>query len=80
MLAERLEMKFQSYEMFPCGSYSFIRVTRPGGKSEDLPLYGSGGWRPFGQTALDQAIVAYLDCFCQLENVLKTKFPPVKFL
>jgi len=42
---------------------------------EELPLYGTGGWRPFGQPALDQALVAFLDCFCQLESALRARFP-----
>lgn len=75
VIAEKLSMKFTDYEIFPCGSYSFIRAHRPDGKTEDLPLYGSGGWRPFGQPALDQAIVAYCECFSEIENRLKAKFP-----
>ncbi|KAI1733198.1 autophagy protein apg6 domain-containing protein [Ditylenchus destructor] len=75
VIAEKMGMKFTDYEIFPCGSYSFIRAHRPDGKTEDLPLYGSGGWRPFGQPALDQAIVAYCECFSQVEARLKAKFP-----
>uniref|UniRef100_A0A915CPZ7 Uncharacterized protein n=1 Tax=Ditylenchus dipsaci TaxID=166011 RepID=A0A915CPZ7_9BILA len=75
VMAEKLNMKFSGYEVFPCASHSFIRAQRAAGKIEDLPLYGSGGWRPFGQPALDQALVAYLECFCQLETRLKAKYP-----
>lgn len=74
-----MEIKFTNYEIIPSGSNSLIRVQRSNNKIEELPLYGCGGWRPFGQPLLDQAIVAYMDCFCQLEAQLKTHFQPVNF-
>uniref|UniRef100_A0A914DSZ7 Atg6 BARA domain-containing protein n=1 Tax=Acrobeloides nanus TaxID=290746 RepID=A0A914DSZ7_9BILA len=61
------------------GSHSFIRAHRPdSSKPEELPLYGNGGgWKPFGhqQAALDKGIVAYVECFCQLEAFIKKRFP-----
>ncbi|KAH7731054.1 Autophagy protein Apg6 containing protein [Aphelenchoides avenae] len=76
VMAEYLELAFNDYEIVPCGSHSFIRLRTSGEKSEELPLYGTGGWRPFGQSALDQGIAAYLDCFRQFESRLKSYFPP----
>jgi hypothetical protein len=69
---------FGDYQLVPCASHSFIRVTRtPGDKLEELPMYGAGGWRPFGQTGLDQALVAFLDCLSQVERQLRTYYPSV---
>lgn len=77
VLAEKINMKFDGYEICPCGSYSFINVINSKNIKKELMLYGNGGWRPFGQSNLDQAIVAYIECFCQLENCLKSHFPLV---
>lgn len=79
MITEQLEMKLSDLEIVPCASYSFIRARKSNGKMEELPLYGSGGWRPFGQTGpgLDQAIVALLDCISQIEKQLQRYFPLV---
>lgn len=79
-MAEKINMKFEDYEICPSGSYSFIRAVRNNNSRQELTLYGNGGWRPFGQSNLDQAIVAYMDCFCQLENRLKSYFPSVFFI
>uniref|UniRef100_A0A183BZF3 BZIP domain-containing protein n=1 Tax=Globodera pallida TaxID=36090 RepID=A0A183BZF3_GLOPA len=75
VIAERLDFEFVSYELVPCGSTSAIRIlpkngttTAPISTAEELPLYGSGGWRPFGQQALDKALVAFMDCVCQLPS------------
>lgn len=78
VITEQLEMKLSDLEIVPCASYSFIRARKSNGKMEELPLYGSGGWRPFGQTGpgLDQAIVALLDCISQIEKQLQRYFPP----
>jgi len=77
VISERFNMKFTGYTIVPCGSYSFIRTERQSGKTEELPLYGSGPWqRPFGQPSIDQAIVALVDCFSQIENKLKSHFTP----
>lgn len=75
-MAEKINMKFDDYEICPCGSYSFINAIC-GSNKQELMLYGNGGWRPFGQSNLDQAIVAYMECFCQLEIRLKSHFPLV---
>ncbi|KAI3416366.1 autophagy protein 6, variant 2 [Globodera pallida] len=82
VIAERLDFEFVSYELVPCGSTSAIRIlpkngttTAPISTAEELPLYGSGGWRPFGQQALDKALVAFMDCVCQVEQRLKQYFP-----
>lgn len=90
VIAERLGMEFIGYELVPCGNSSFIRVHKQqsdqqtnrqsGSKTElnsmeELPLYGSGGWRPFGQAPLDKALVAFMDCFIQVEQRLKQYFP-----
>lgn len=72
-----MDFKFSNYEIVPCGSTSLILARRSNNKIDELPLYGSGGWRPFGQPLLDQTLVAYMDCFCQLEAHLKTFFQPV---
>jgi len=75
VIAERLGIHFTDYEIVPCASFSFIRARRSSGKVDELPLYGSGGWRPFGQSALDQALVAYMECFAHVEQHLRQYFP-----
>lgn len=80
VIAMKLNMTFTGYELVPCGNASFIRVTKPqtlsnGTRSEELPFFGSGGWRPFGQPALDKGLIAFMDCFLQVEQRLKQYFP-----
>uniref|UniRef100_A0A1I8BAH9 APG6 domain-containing protein n=1 Tax=Meloidogyne hapla TaxID=6305 RepID=A0A1I8BAH9_MELHA len=67
VISERLGIEFVGYELVPFGSCSFIRSLRKenSDKIEELPLYGSGGWRPFGQPTLDKALIAFMDCFIQ---------------
>nr|CAD2168288.1 unnamed protein product [Meloidogyne enterolobii] len=82
VIAERLGIEFVGYELVPFGSCSFIRSLRKDNsdKIEELPLYGSGGWRPFGQPALDKALIAFMDCFIQVEKRLKQHFPGTQLL
>nr|CAD2202736.1 unnamed protein product [Meloidogyne enterolobii] len=82
VIAERLGIEFVGYELVPFGSCSFIRSLRKenSDKIEELPLYGSGGWRPFGQPALDKALIAFMDCFIQVEKRLKQHFPGTQLL
>ncbi|VDD87578.1 unnamed protein product [Enterobius vermicularis] len=60
--------ELEDYKIFPMGNHSFIRVLSTG---EDLPLYGSGGFKPFGQKNFDEAISAYVECFRQLEKYIQ---------
>nr|CAD2206844.1 unnamed protein product [Meloidogyne enterolobii] len=82
VIAERLGIEFVGYELVPFGSCSFIRSLQKqnSDKIEELPLYGSGGWRPFGQPALDKALIAFMDCFIQVEKRLKQHFPGTQLL
>uniref|UniRef100_A0A0N5AYW3 Beclin-1-like protein n=1 Tax=Syphacia muris TaxID=451379 RepID=A0A0N5AYW3_9BILA len=57
--------ELDDYKIFPMGNHSFIRVLATG---EDLPLYGSGGFKPFGQKNFDEAIIAYVKCFRHLQK------------
>lgn len=71
------DFHLRDYEIFPMGNYSFIRVLATGA---ELPLYGSGGFKPFGQKKFDEAICAFLNCFCQwqthIEVYLKITYFP----
>jgi beclin 1 len=68
-----LDLVFTDYDIIPCGSHSFLKA-KNGGDKDELPLYGNGGWRPFGQAALDQGIVAFMECFREFEAKIKTHF------
>ncbi|CAD5219520.1 unnamed protein product [Bursaphelenchus okinawaensis] len=74
VMCRHVNLKLENYEIVPFGSHSIIRHFK-GNKTEEYQLYGSGSWRPFGLSTLDHGIVALVDCFCQLENKLKEKFP-----
>lgn len=62
--------QLEDYKIFPMGNHSFIRVLATG---EDLPLYGGGGFKPFGQKNFDEAISAYVKCFCQLQKYIEAQ-------
>ncbi|CAD5226258.1 unnamed protein product [Bursaphelenchus xylophilus] len=74
VMCRHVSLKLENYEIVPFGSHSIIRHLK-GSKVEEYQLYGSGSWRPFGLSTLDHGIVAFVDCFCQLENKLKENFP-----
>ncbi|VDM41254.1 unnamed protein product [Toxocara canis] len=59
------DFRLRDYEVFPMGNYSFIRVLASG---VELPLYGSGGFKPFGHKKFDEAMCAFMNCFCQLQD------------
>ena len=72
MLFKNLEgCQLKDYEIFPMGNHSFIRVIASG---EDLPLYGSGGFKPFGQKTFDEAISAFVKCLTQLQKYIQVSF------
>jgi hypothetical protein len=77
VMCRHVNLTLSGYEIVPCGSHSFIRVTKPDKKVVECRLYGTGSWKPFGDAQLDQGIVAYVKCFCQLETKLKEIFPKV---
>uniref|UniRef100_A0A914ZR87 Beclin-1-like protein n=1 Tax=Parascaris univalens TaxID=6257 RepID=A0A914ZR87_PARUN len=64
------DFHLRDYEIFPMGNYSFIRVLATGA---ELPLYGSGGFKPFGQKKFDEAICAFLNCFCQWQTHIESR-------
>lgn len=53
------------YHVIPVGSHSFVRCLDNGA---ELPLFGSGGFKPFGHKKLDEGICAFMECFCQLQR------------
>ncbi|VDN18814.1 unnamed protein product [Gongylonema pulchrum] len=59
------DFHFSVYRIVPMGSYSFVQCID---SDVDLPLFGSGGFKPFGQKKLDEGICAFMDCFCQLQK------------
>ncbi|KAI6217566.1 Beclin-1-like protein [Aphelenchoides fujianensis] len=75
IMCQHANLKLERHEIVPCGSHSFIRVTKPDRKVVECRLYGSGSWKPFGNAQLDQGILAFVDCFLQLEARLKELFP-----
>lgn len=71
-MCRHFELTLEGYEIIPCGSHSFIRVIEPEKKTKvEHRLYGKGLWKPFGDEQLDQGIVSFVRCFCQLEAKLK---------
>ncbi|EFO27321.1 autophagy protein Apg6 containing protein [Loa loa] len=64
-LADCLEVQFSLYRIVPVGSHSFIQCLDTG---VELPLFGSGGFKPFGQKKFDEGICAFMECFCQLQR------------
>lgn len=77
VMCQHVGLKLQGFEVVPFGSHSFIRATKADGRTEEYQLYGTGSWRPFGLSSLDNGIVAFVECVCQLEARLKEKFPRV---
>ncbi|KAI6187131.1 Autophagy protein Apg6 [Aphelenchoides besseyi] len=75
IMCQHANLKLERTEIVPCGSHSFIRVTKPDKKVVECRLYGMGPWKPFGNAQLDQGIMAFVDCFLQLESRLKELFP-----
>lgn len=64
-LADCLEIQFTLYRIVPVGSHSFVQCLDTGA---ELPLFGSGGFKPFGQKKFDEGICAFMECFCQLQK------------
>uniref|UniRef100_A0A915PIL1 Autophagy-related protein 6 n=1 Tax=Setaria digitata TaxID=48799 RepID=A0A915PIL1_9BILA len=64
-LADCLEVQFTLYRIVPVGSHSFVQCLDTGA---ELPLFGSGGFKPFGQKKFDEGICAFMECFCQLQR------------
>lgn len=64
-LANCLEIQFTLYRVVPVGSHSFVQCLETGA---ELPLFGSGGFKPFGQKKFDEGICAFMECFCQLQR------------
>uniref|UniRef100_A0A1I8AP72 Autophagy-related protein 6 n=1 Tax=Steinernema glaseri TaxID=37863 RepID=A0A1I8AP72_9BILA len=73
VMNKRMGVKLDGYEIVPLGAHSCIRHYERDGKVEELPLYGTGGIKLFGQTKLDRGLVAFLECFCHLSNSEKFK-------
>ncbi|KAK0400106.1 hypothetical protein QR680_003361 [Steinernema hermaphroditum] len=74
VMNKRMGVKLDGYEIVPLGAHSCIRHYERDGKVEELPLYGTGGFKLFGQTKLDRGLVAFLECFCLLSTFLSDKF------
>lgn len=70
VLGEKVGAVFPDYEIDPRGNNSYIRRIS-GAKAIEYPLFGNGGWKPFGQLNLDHAIVGLIHCFTQIESKLK---------
>ncbi|VDN03706.1 unnamed protein product [Thelazia callipaeda] len=71
-LAACLGIKFTRYRIVPVGSHSFVQCLNT---RAEYPLFGSGGFKPFGQKKFDEGICAFMDCFCQLQKyVERTEF------
>ncbi|VDN81491.1 unnamed protein product [Brugia pahangi] len=71
-LADCLDIEFTLYRIVPVGSHSFVQCLDTGA---ELPLFGSGGFKPFGQKKFDEGICAFMECFCQLQrNIERAQF------
>jgi beclin 1 len=70
VLGEKVGATFSEYEIDPRGNHSYIRRIT-GSKAIEYPLFGNGGWKPFGQLNLDHAIVGLIYCIMQVEGKLK---------
>jgi beclin 1 len=70
VLGEKVGATFSEYEIDPRGNNSYIRRIT-GSKAIEYPLFGNGGWKPFGQLNLDHAIVGLIYCIMQVEGKLK---------
>ncbi|VDK43338.1 unnamed protein product [Anisakis simplex] len=68
LIKSEKDFTLRDYEIFPMGNHSFIRVLATG---LDLPLYGSGGFTPFGNKNLDEAMCAFVRCFRQWQDYIE---------
>lgn len=67
-LANKLNFKFQRYEIVPFGSNSYIKVLN---KNDTYPLYS--GFRLIRNTRFDSAMMAFLDMVNQLQELIETR-------
>lgn len=68
-LAHKMNFKFKRFRLVPLGNHSYIESLNE--KAKQLPLYGTGGFKFFWDTKVDQAMVAFLDCLQQFEQEIE---------
>lgn len=69
-LARKIGVTFERYRIVPFGNHSYVEVL---GEDRELPLYGTGGFKFFWDTKFDAAMVAFLDCLTQFQQVVEIR-------
>ncbi|CAJ0943081.1 unnamed protein product, partial [Mesorhabditis belari] len=72
VLLQRLKVEPSMFKLVCMGAHSYIKECRPSGSGREIPLYSSGGWRPFsGQThSADEGAAAFVDILATLASNL----------
>ena len=73
-LARVAGIRFERCKLVPYGNQSFVEVLD--GKRRILPLYSTSGLRLFTDSKFDGAMVAFLDCLCQLKEHIEGSSQP----
>lgn len=68
-LAKKIGLTFERYRLVPYGNQSYVEVL--GDKPKVLPLYCYGGFKFWGDTKFDQAMVGFLDCLQQFKEKIE---------
>ncbi|KAE9553770.1 hypothetical protein FO519_002991 [Halicephalobus sp. NKZ332] len=74
ILADRIGVVFTDYELDPRGNSSYVRRLS-GTKPTEYPLFGQGGWKPFGQIQLDHAIKDLLMYRMDGDRIIENESP-----
>ncbi|KRZ16938.1 Beclin-1-like protein [Trichinella zimbabwensis] len=67
-LIKKAGLKLERYELVPFANYSYLVCLQSG---KELRLYTDGGVKFNWHPRFDQAIVAFVDCLCQLEQRIR---------
>ncbi|KRX83336.1 Beclin-1-like protein [Trichinella nativa] len=67
-LVKKAGLKLERYELVPFANYSYLVCLQSG---KELRLYTDGGVKFNWHPRFDQAIVAFVDCLCQLEQRIR---------
>ncbi|KRX99262.1 Beclin-1-like protein [Trichinella pseudospiralis] len=67
-LRRKAGLKLERYELVPFANYSYLVCLQSG---KELRLYTDGGVKFNWHPRFDQAIVAFVDCLCQLEQRIR---------
>ncbi|KAM5237697.1 beclin-2 [Ctenodactylus gundi] len=65
-LAHSIGLRFQRYQLVPCGGHSYLKTLT--GDGALLPLFSDGRHNVFLDNKFDQAMVAFLDCLQQFQD------------